>query len=297
MSGVAPRPSAVPAAPGNGPAGPAVSSAHATTPSPVSGAGVLAPILAASRRRAAALAEQPEALARQAQLASPPRGFAAALAAARRAGRVGLIAEIKQRSPSAGLIRGDFDPAAHARAYAAAGAACLSVLTEPDWFGGSLAHLASARAACTLPVLRKDFLVDPLQVVEARAHGADAVLLIVAALDDATLAALAAEAARWGMDALVEVHDEAELERARRLGATLVGINNRNLDTLVTDTATAHRLAPLAPADALLVAESGLRTRADLDAALAHGLGCFLVGEALMAQGDLRAATRRLLHG
>lgn len=260
-------------------------------------AGVLAPILAASRARAAALADRRALLEAQAHAALPPRGFAAALAAARQAGRFGLIAEIKRRSPSAGLIRADFAPADHARAYAAAGAACLSVLTEPDWFDGALAHLVEARAACALPVLRKDFLVDPVQVVEARTHGADAVLLIMAALDDACLAELAAEAARWGMDALVEVHDAGELDRAARLGARLIGINNRNLDTLVTDTATAHRLAALAPPGALLVAESGLKTRADLEAAAAHGIGCFLVGESLMAQADVEAATRRLLDG
>jgi indole-3-glycerol phosphate synthase len=273
---------------------PGTTSPPAAPPAP---GGVLAPILAASQARAAALADRRALLEAQARAAPPPRGFAAALAGARAAGRFGLIAEIKKRSPSAGLIRASFAPADHARAYAAAGAACLSVLTEPDWFDGALAHLAEARAACALPALRKDFLVDPVQVVEARAHGADAVLLIVAALDDATLAALAAEAARWGMDALVEVHDATELERAARLGARLIGINNRNLDTLVTDTATAHRLAALAPPGALLVAESGLKTRADLEAAAAHGISCLLVGESLMAQADLEAATRRLLHG
>lgn len=227
--------------------------------------------------------------------APPPRGFAAALRGARAEGRYGLIAEIKRASPSKGTIRRDFDPAALARAYAAGGAACLSVLTDAPFFQGADAHLKAARAAAALPTLRKDFILDPYQVLEARAIGADCVLLIAAALDDGQAGELLAAVAESGMDALVEVHDEAELSRALALDAGTIGINNRNLKTLETDTGTARRLAPLVPEDRLVVAESGLSTRADLAALEEVGVTAFLIGGALMRQADVRAATEALL--
>lgn len=227
--------------------------------------------------------------------ASPPRGFTAALRTARAEGRYGLIAEIKRASPSKGTIRRDFDPAALARAYAAGGAACLSVLTDTPFFQGTDAHLVAARSATALPVLRKDFMLDPYQVLEARAIGADCVLLIVAALGDGQAEELLAAAAESGMDALVEVHDEAELSRALTLDAGTIGINNRNLKTLQTDIGTARRLAPLVPEDRLVVAESGLSTRSDLAAMREAGVTTFLIGEALMREADVRAATEALL--
>ena len=226
----------------------------------------------------------------------PPRGFHAALRARALTG-FALIAEIKRASPSKGLIRDDFLPADHARAYAAGGAACLSVLTDEPHFSGCLSYMAEARAAVDLPVLRKDFMVDPWQVAEARAHGADAILLIVAALDDAALAELEAAAVEAGMDVLVEVHDEAELARALRLRSRLIGVNNRDLRTFDVDPRRAWELAARVPAGHTVVSESGIATTADLRAAARHGIRTFLVGESLMRQADVEAATRALLDG
>ncbi|MFO1059611.1 MAG: indole-3-glycerol phosphate synthase TrpC [Dongiaceae bacterium] len=244
----------------------------------------------AERKRRRPLAEL-ESAARE---APPPRGFAARLAEAA-AGGYGLIAEIKKASPSKGLIRADFDPPMLARAYQAGGAACLSVLTESKYFQGADAYLVAARAAVGLPVLRKDFTLDPYQVVEARALGADAVLLILAALDDARAAELAAVAAAQGLDVLAEVHDAGELERALRLPVRMIGINNRNLKTLSVDLRTSEELAPRVPKDRLVIAESGLASEADLARLRRAGAAAFLVGESLMREADVTAATRHLL--
>ena len=240
-------------------------------------------------------AESQDAVEARAKAASAPRGFIAALERAGRPGRLALIAEIKKASPSKGLIRADFDPPALAGAYEAGGAACLSVLTDAPSFQGADSYLAAARDATTLPALRKEFLVDPWQVAQSRGLGADAVLVILAISDDALAAELLAEAARFGMDALVEAHDEAEVDRAVALGARLIGVNNRNLRTFVTDLAVTERLAARIPAGRLLVTESGIGAPADVKRLAACGARAMLVGESLMRQTDVEIATRALL--
>ncbi len=233
-------------------------------------------------------------LDKDARAAPPPRGFAKALRAKTAQGQAGLICEIKKASPSGGLIRPEFDPARLAQAYEAGGATCLSVLTDTPYFQGRDEDLMTAREACALPALRKDFIVDVWQVAESRALGADCILIIMAAVDDALARDLLAAATDYGMDVLIESHDRAELERALRLPSGLIGINNRDLKTLKTDIGTTERLAGFVPKDRLLVSESGLAAKTDLDRLRTSGASGFLIGESLLRQPDVKAATRAL---
>jgi len=259
---------------------------------------LLEKICADKRKHVAAMkAERPlAALAQSAKRAEPPRGFAARLEEVADGGKFALICEMKRASPSGGLIRSDFDPARIARDYEAGGAACLSVLTDAPYFQGRAEDLTAAHSACGLPVLRKDFMIDPYQIVESRALGADCVLLILAALDDAEAKTLEAAAMDHGMDVLIETHDAGEVARALRFRSRLIGINNRNLNNLKTDLATTEQLARDIPDDRILVSESGIRTAADLARLSDAGADAFLVGESLLREPDLAAATRALLQ-
>ncbi len=236
-------------------------------------------------------------LLKRAKDQAPPRGFAAALEKSIAEKGVGLIAEIKKASPTAGVIRADFKPNLLAKAYERGGAACLSVLTDQRFFQGSEADLGAARSACNLPVLRKDFMIDPYQIVEARALGADCVLLIVAALTDAELAQMEDLALSYQMDVLVEIHDEEELERALKLKSRLIGINNRNLKSMKTDLMTTERLFPKIPSDRMAVSESGISSPVDMKKIADFGCKSFLIGEALLRRPDVEVATRVLLTG
>ncbi|PNU06206.1 indole-3-glycerol phosphate synthase TrpC [Novosphingobium guangzhouense] len=246
----------------------------------------------AARKASATLADLDSRATEQ----TPPRGFEAALRA-KAASDYALIAEIKKASPSKGLIRSHFTPDLHAIAYEKGGAACLSVLTDAKYFQGHEDYLIQARSACNLPVIRKDFMIDPWQVAEARAIGADAILIIVAALDDVLMAEIESAAHERQIDCLVEVHNEAEMERASRLKSRIIGVNNRDLRRFSTDIATTERLAPHAPDGTLLVSESGINTHDDLTRLASCGARTFLVGESLMREADIETAARKLLTG
>jgi indole-3-glycerol phosphate synthase len=256
--------------------------------------------IAAYKRREVEAAKAERSLrveTRSAEDASPPRGFRAALEAAKSANRPGLIAEIKKASPSKGIIREDFDPPELGRAYERGGASCLSVLTDTPSFQGAKDDLWAARNATSLPVLRKDFMIDPYQIVQSRALGADCILIIMAMLSDASAKELLDAAVEWEMDALVEIHSEEELNRALNLGASLIGINNRDLKTFHTDIATSLALKPKVPSECHVVAESGLSSSADLTRLAGAGISSFLIGESLMRASDVGAATHELLAG